>query len=129
MNTTTTDITPTANRLTELCNKGSYREAIDELYADDATHIEAMEMPGHERVVSGKAKLQEMSDKWHAVTEIHGTTCSKPLINGEQFVCDMTLDVTTSEGPMAGKRHTMSETCLYTVKDGKITEAKFFYSM
>jgi predicted ester cyclase len=45
-----------------------------------------------------------------------------------QFVVPMTMDCTSNEGPMAGQRMNMSETALYTVKNGKITEGKFFYS-
>lgn len=123
------DTNATADRLTELCRAGKYREAMAELYADDATHIEAMAMPGCEQVVKGKDKLLEMSEKWSATTEVHSSDCSKPLVNGDQFTCEMSMDVTSSEGPFAGQRMKMSETCLYTVKNGKITEAKFFYSM
>jgi predicted ester cyclase len=41
----------------------------------------------------------------------------------------MKMDATQNAGPMAGVRMDMSEQCLYTVKNGKIAEAKFFYSM
>lgn len=132
MNTTATS-NPTevvANRLCELCNTGKYDEAMQELYADNARHVEAMEMPGspYKRITEGKAALTKMSEHWCKTTEVHSSSCGKPLVNGDQFVCEMKMDVTSSEGPMAGQRMAMSETCLYTVKDGKITEAKFFYS-
>jgi len=118
-----------ANRFHELCSAGKYHEAMQELYADNARHVEAMEMPGCNRINEGKKKLLEMSEQWMKVTTIHIASCSKPIVNGDQFVCEMALDVTSSEGPMAGQRHTMSETCLYTIKDGKIVEAKFFYAV
>ena len=120
-----------ANRLHELCNAGQFGEALKELYADNARHVEAMEMPDmpYPRIVEGKDKLIEMSDHWEKTNEVHSASCGKPLVNGEQFVCEMTLDTTPGEGPMAGQRMKMSEQCLYTVENGKITEAKFFYSM
>jgi ketosteroid isomerase-like protein len=37
--------------------------------------------------------------------------------------------VTAKAGPVAGKRMTLDETALYTVKDGKITQEEFFYDM
>lgn len=117
-----------AARLTHLCDKGQYTQALEELYADNARHIEAVEMPGHKKLTEGKKALCEMSEKWMKTTTVHSCSCSKPLINGDQFVCEMKLDITGSEGPMAGQRMQMSETCLYTVRDGKISEAKFFYS-
>lgn len=100
-----------------------------ELYADNARHVEAMEMPGspYKRITEGKTALLKMSEAWNRSTTVHSSHVGKPLVNGDQFVCTMTIDCTSSEGPMAGQRMTMSETCLYTVKDSKITEAKFFY--
>ena len=53
----------------------------------------------------------------------------KTFANGDQFVIPLGLDCTCSEGPMAGHRMNMNETALYTVKNGKITEGKFFYAM
>ena len=38
-------------------------------------------------------------------------------------------DVTAKAGPMAGKRMHLDEAALYTVKDGKIIQEEFFYSM
>jgi ketosteroid isomerase-like protein len=121
------DTTTVANRLTELCAAGKHMQALKELYADNARHVEAMAMPGTKQVIEGKAALVEMSEHWDKVNTVHGCTCGKPLVNGDQFVCDMSIDITHGEGPMAGQRMNMSEVCLYTVKNGKITEAKFFY--
>ncbi len=119
-----------AQKLYELCNAGQWDDALKQLYADDARHVEAMAMPGMDGpITQGKDKLMAMSEAWKRTTTVHGQELGKPLVNGDQFVITMALDATSSEGPMAGKRHTMSETCLYTVADGKIVEAKFFYSM
>lgn len=51
------------------------------------------------------------------------------MINGDQFLLPMSLDCTATEGPMANHRMNMQETALYTVRNGAITEAKFFYSL
>ncbi|MCC7110385.1 MAG: nuclear transport factor 2 family protein [Deltaproteobacteria bacterium] len=133
MNTTQLAPTPTelvANRLFELCNSGKFQQAMSELYADNARHVEAMEFPGSEckRITEGKDALTKMSERWNKTTTVHSAEVSKPLVNGDQFVCEMTMDCTSTEGPMANQRLTMKETCLYTVKNNKITEAKFFYS-
>ncbi len=117
-----------ADRFVELCRAGKNIDAIKELYADNSRHVEAMEMPGCPRISEGKTNLLEKAEKFGKTTTIHGATYNKPLVNGDQFTCDMTLDCTCSEGPMAGQRMQMSETALYTVKNGKITEGKFFYS-
>jgi ketosteroid isomerase-like protein len=118
-----------ANRLVELCNAGRYHEALLELYADDAVHVEAMEFPGspHKMITRGKAALTAMSEHWGKTTTVHASSCAPAMVDGNQFLCEMSLDCTSSEGPMAGQRMAMKEQCLYTVRDGKITEARFFY--
>lgn len=133
MNTT---MTPTetdtvADRLVQLCSEGKHHDAIQELYADNARHVEAMECPGspYKRITEGKSALLKMSEHWSKTTTVHSASVGKPLVNGDQFICEMKMDCTSSEGPMAGQRMAMSETCLYTVKNGKIIEAKFFYAM
>lgn len=120
-----------ANRFHELVSQGQFREAMQELYDDHARHVEAVEMPDmpYPRILEGKEKLLAMSEHWERANEVHESSCAKPLINDDQFLCEMMIDVTSSEGPMAGQRMKMTEQCLYTVENDKITEARFFYSM
>lgn len=118
-----------AKRLVELCREGKHLDAIKELYADNARHIEAMEMPGGDckRITEGKKALLEMGEKWSKTTTVHSASVGPALSNGDQFICEMKMDCTASEGPMAGQRMNMSEFAQYTVQNGKISEAKFFY--
>jgi hypothetical protein len=117
-----------ADRFYELCSTHKNLDAIHELYADDARHIEVFSMPGCDRILAGKAKLLEKAQHFHKITTVHSGTTSKPSVNGDQFVCTMSMDCTSTEGPMANQRMNMSEIALYTVKHGKITEGKFFYT-
>ncbi|HYF15873.1 MAG TPA: nuclear transport factor 2 family protein [Phycisphaerales bacterium] len=117
-----------ADRLVELCSQGKNLDAIRELYADNARHVEAMEGPGCPRLTEGRANILEKAAVFQKTTTIHSASCGKPIVNGDQFVLPMSMDCTCSEGPMANIRMQMSETCLYTVRNGKITEGKFFYS-
>ena len=117
-----------ADRLCELCAVGKYMDALQELYADNARHVEAMAGPGCPRITEGKAALIEKSEKMFATTTVHGSSCGKPIVNGDQFIVPMSMDCTNTEGPMANQRMNVSETALYTVKNGKIVEGKFFYS-
>ncbi|MCC6427434.1 MAG: nuclear transport factor 2 family protein [Phycisphaerales bacterium] len=118
-----------ADRLVELMNTGKNLEAINELYADNSRHVEVIGMPGCDRITEGKALVTTKAEMFAKTTTIHNATVGKPIVNGDQFVLPMTLDCTCNEGPMAGQRMNMSETALYTVKNNKITEGKFFYSM
>lgn len=117
-----------ASRLVELCSQGKNLDAIKELYADNVRHIEVMDGPGCARISDGKKAILDKAEMFAKTTTVHGATIGKPIVNGDQFICPMTLDCTCTEGPMANQRMNMSETALYTVKNGKITEGKFFYS-
>jgi len=86
-----------------------------------------MEGPGCPRITEGKATLLEKAEHFGRTTTIHSASCGKPFVNGDQFACEMALDCTSTEGPMANQRMNMHETAVYTVKNGKISEAKFFY--
>lgn len=114
-------------RLAELIGQRKNLDAIKELYADNAKHVEVMGGPGCDRICEGKATLLQKAQQFHDSITIHGHTVGKPITNGEQFLLPMSLDSTFNDGPMKGMRMNMEETALYTVKNGKISEVKFFY--
>ncbi|MEM1329044.1 MAG: nuclear transport factor 2 family protein [Planctomycetota bacterium] len=116
------------NRLVELVKEGENRKAIEELYADDAVHREAM--GGDEswpQEASGKQKLLELSDRWFEMFEVHGGDIDGPYPHDDAFICMLSVDVTGREGPMKGQRMEMKEAARYEVRDGKITRADFYY--
>lgn len=115
-------------KLVEMCNRGEFREAIEALYADDATHVEAIEMPGMPQVISGKAALIDASEKWIASNEVHSSVTTGPWPHGDRFVCMMKIEITPKEGPAAGRRMDLEEACVYSTADGKITKVEFFYA-
>lgn len=114
-------------RLVDLCNAGRNREAIEELYADDAVAYEAMEGPNG-REMRGKEGLLAASDWFFNAFEIHGHEARGPFPNDDKFVCFMTIDLTAKDGPMAGQRMQMEEAAVYTVRDGKIARSEFYYA-
>ncbi|MEM8739299.1 MAG: SnoaL-like domain-containing protein [Planctomycetota bacterium] len=116
------------NRMVGYCRKGEHETAIRELYADDARHVEAMEMGGMPRVTEGKSALLDMLREWEAMHECHDGDLKGPYPHGEnRFAVWMSVDLTPHQGPMAGQRHVMEEVCLYTVENGRITLAEFFW--
>lgn len=126
---TTTSTLEIGRRLVELCSAGKNRQAIEELFADDAVAVEAMEGGPHGRETRGKDKLLEMADWWEGAHEVHSSSTDGPYPHDDRFICMMEIDVTAKEGPMAGQRMKMKEACLYTVADGRITRSDFFYAM
>ena len=111
-----------ANRLVELCREGKFHEAIDELYAKDIVSNE----PNNSDTTEGFDAVKAKTEKFEAsVQEIHQSTISDPLVARDHFACIMDIDATYKEHG----RMTMSEICVYEVKDGKIIKDSFFYNM
>ena len=114
-----------AKRLIALCRHGRFEEAQHELYAKDAVSIEpeaSAQSPlgnvkGLEAILEKGKRFQE------AVTEMHGVEVSDPLVAGNWFSIVMTLDATMKEYG----RISMSEICVYHVKDEKIVHEQFFF--
>ena len=114
-----------ANRLVELCRRGEFTKAQEELYAQDAVSIEPEGAPGG---ALGNARgLDAIREKGKAFDQtyetIHGITVSDPLVAGEFFSLVMGLDATWKQGG----RYAMEEICVYRVRNGKIVLEQFFY--
>lgn len=114
-----------AVRFCDLMSQGDFEGAID-LYADDAVSIEAMSMiPGGSRETRGKQAILESNRAWGQDNAVHSYQQLGPFSHDDRFAVYMKLEVTSKS--MGHRRITMEEVCLYTVKDGKITRAEFFY--
>lgn len=112
-----------AEAFTAMLKAGDHHGAADKFNAEDIASYEAMEGPM--AVVKGRAAIKAKSDWWYANHEVHGGTVEGPLVNGNMFLVEFGLDVTMKA---TGQRMQMQETALYTVKDGKIVEERFFYA-
>jgi hypothetical protein len=116
-------------KLVEFCKAGKNEEAMDALYHPDIVSIEAGAAPGGSAKSEGIAAVKGKGEWWVANHEVHDAKIEGPYPHGDRFIVRFTYDVTAKAGPMAGKRFTMDEAGLYTVKDGKVTHEEFFYSM
>ncbi len=127
---TTTELTDVANKLAGLCKQGEYDEALNTLYAEDVVTIEACDYPDMPRVAEGLDAAKKVAEWWEANHEVHGGEVKGPFLHlPDRFSVYMTIDVTPKVGPTANQRQVMEEICLYTVKDGKISRAEFFYEL
>ncbi|WP_430391889.1 SnoaL-like domain-containing protein [Dyella sp. 20L07] len=116
-----------AKRLVAMCRHGQFEEAQHELYAKDAASIEPEAAAnGPLGNVKGLDAILEKGRRFEAgIAQMHGIEVSEPLIAGNWFSVVLTMDVT-----MKGReRMTMSEICVYHVKDDKIVHEQFFYDM
>lgn len=118
-----------AKKLVDLCREGKNMEAVDELYSPNIVSIEAMGSPSMPARMEGIEAIRGKNDWWLKNHEIHSAEAEGPWPHGDRFIVRFKYDITGKAGPMAGKRMTLDETALYTVKGGKVTQEEFFYHM
>jgi ketosteroid isomerase-like protein len=124
-----TETLAVGKKLVELCQKGKVMDAVNTLYDKNIVSIEATESPEMPRRMEGIDAIRGKNEWWEKNHEIHSMEVNGPWPHGDRFIARFKLDVTPKAGPMAGKRMTMEEAALYTVKNGKIVQEEFFYDM
>lgn len=90
------------------------------MWHDDIVSMEPGDGPMSH--VKGREQLLEKHKWWNENAQMHSFEMSGPFVVGEQFAVNYSMDVT-----MMGERSQSSEIAIYTVKDGKIAEERFFY--
>ena len=111
-------------KLVELCKQGKNQEAMETLYAPDIVSVEAAAMPGLGAEARGREAVFAKGKWWYENHTVHSATTEGPWPHGDRFIARFTYDVTNKP---SGKRFTMDETAVFTVKDGKIVREEFFY--
>jgi ketosteroid isomerase-like protein len=111
-----------AAEFTALLKAGDHHGAAAKFNSPDIVSIEAMDGPASR--VQGIEALKAKWDWWYGAHEVHGTTTEGPFVNGDSFILIFDMDFTPKE---TGERAQSRETALYTVKDGKIIEERFYY--
>lgn len=110
-----------AKAFAALCAEGRHEEAGDRFWAEDVVSIEAAD--GEHARCDGVAAVRRKTAWWNENFTVHGGETFGPWINGDQFALRFTLDFT----PNGGERAQMEEVALYTVRDGRVVEERFFY--
>jgi hypothetical protein len=114
-----------ANRLYEHCKAGQYRQAQEELYADDAVSIEPVGSHGPQSVKGKDEIIKKGEDFQASIEEIHGGSVSEPIVAGNHFALTIGIDATFK----GMGRMLMEEIAVYEVKDGKVVKEQFFYAV
>ena len=112
-------------KFVELCRQGKNFDVMRTMYAPDIVSVE-----GDGAETKGQAAVIRKSEQWVEVNDFHGETVQGPFFSGGtdragQFAVFFTLDITRKA---TGKRLTLEEVGLYTVKNDKITREQFFYA-
>ncbi|MBV7264593.1 nuclear transport factor 2 family protein [Erythrobacter ani] len=90
-------------------------------WSDEIVSLEPQQDSPMARVEGREALLQKHA-WWEANAEVHDAKTEGPYVFGDQFAVNYEMDVT-----MDGERSQMKEVGVYTVRDGKIAEERFFY--
>ena len=114
---TTHDI---AKQFTQLCGSGKFEEAGKRFWSDKVVSIEPM--TGEMARLEGRQAVENKGKWWAENNTVHNVKVEGPFINGDTFMVRFEMDVT----PKGKERTHMTETALYTVKNDKIVEEKFF---
>jgi ketosteroid isomerase-like protein len=109
-----------------LCKEGKNADCLETLFANDAVSVEAGAPPGQERMAKGLEAIRAKGKWWFDNHIVHKGEVSGPYPHDDRFAVRFVYDITNKP---SGKRMTMDEIGLFTVKDGKITREEFFYSM
>lgn len=114
-----------ADRLVELCRKGEFTEAVQELYAEDITSNEpkgsrAEQTQGLEKVL---AKTVEFGEQ---LIKVHSIEVSDPIVAEQFFSVGMYMNLDMKGAPANMQ---MDEICVYHVIDGKISNEHFFHTV
>ncbi len=108
-----------ASQFVELCNEGKSFDVMHTMYASDIVSVE----PSGEET-AGKTQVILKSERFQAQNPIGGEKVRGPFFNGpDQFAVHFTLDITPKA---TGRRITVEEVGVHTVKDNKITREQFF---
>ncbi|WP_439572519.1 SnoaL-like domain-containing protein [Phreatobacter sp.] len=107
---------------TDMLKQGRDAEAAAKYNAPDIVSLESMDGPMAK--VSGADGVRQKGEWWVANHEVHSATVQGPYVHGDQFAVHMAFDFTRK---VEGDRINLAEVGLYTVRDGKIVEERFFY--
>lgn len=121
---TTTPTTAIAEELVSLCRAGRNMEAITSFYSPDIVSIESMGNATMPRESKGIDAIRRKNQWWAENNIVHSAVVDGPFVGDDKFAVYYNYDVTSKP---TGKRNSMEEMALYTVKDGKIVREQFFY--
>lgn len=111
-----------AFKFVELCNQGKNFDVMRTMYDPNIVSVE-----GDGKETAGQGPVIKKSEDWVSNKSFHGEKVRGPFFNGanpNQFAVYFTLDITPKA---TGKRISIDEVGIYTVKNDKITREQFFY--
>ena len=116
-----------ADKLVQYCRSNDEASGLNELYAENAVSIEAVDFSGQGRESQGLDAIRGKHEWWYGAHEVHSSSVDGPFLHGEnQFSLIFDMDVTEKA---SGQRSQMKETATYTIENDKIVKEEFFYAL
>ena len=103
---------------------GQFHECGEKYWAEDVVSVEPGGPEGMDPVSKGKDAARAKGQWWADNHETSDLEVEGPYVNGDQFTCRFKMKVKVKA---TGDVMDMDEHALYTIKDGKIAEERFFY--
>jgi len=110
-----------AAKFSAALKSGNFQEA-ETFWSEDVVSLEAQDGPMRE--ARGRAAVHAKGEWWTANHDVHSFEAHGPYVNGDQFALRFIADITSK---INGQRMQMDEVGLYTVRDDRIVEERFFY--
>ena len=114
-----------ARDFTAMLRLGQFEAAGERFWADDITSFEPADLPGGiQAFVSGIDAARAKSHAWFAVSRIEDLSIDGPFVTGDQFALFLDMAIVDRA---SGTAHPFTEIALYTVRNGQITEERYFH--
>ncbi len=111
-----------ASQFVDLCRQGKNFDVMRTMYSSDIVSVE-----GDGKETAGQDRVIKKSENWTADKAFNGETVAGPFFNSsnpDEFAVYFTFDITPNA---TGKRTTIEEVGVYTVRNDKIIREQFFY--
>ena len=118
-------ITDVARDFTDMLRQGQFVAARERFWASDVRSIEPHDLPdGIAAEVSGIEAARVKTVRWFGTRQVHDLSIDGPFVTGNQFA--LFLDMMIADLP-SGADRPFTEIAIFTVRDGRIIEERFFY--
>ena len=115
------DIQAIADDFTAMLKAGEFEAAGEKYWSEDVRSVEPME--GAMGDIRGVDAVRGKGKWWSENHEVHSASAVGPFVNHDQFIVDFEMEVTFKGD---GQRRHLKESGLYTVREGRIVEERFF---
>jgi hypothetical protein len=114
-----------AQDFTDMLRQGRFVAARERFWASDVRSIEPRDLPdGIAAEVSGIEAARAKTVRWFGSRHIHDLSIDGPFVTGNQFA--LFLDMMIAGRPSEADQP-FTEIAVFTVRDGQISEERYFY--